>query len=145
MNSELILEDYPLQPLELIDFSAKYMYQKILEYSESTRTVEVMNNSTKLKDRKYFTLYLRADRKSQVYHREGDKLLSYIGDIGGMMEAITTLGIIFSATFVSHSMTSQLINEVYQVQQYTKEVQDLQKDEKEKSSLDSPGRRKSGS
>ena len=64
MNSELILEDYPLQPLELIDFSAKYMYQKILEYSESTRTVEVMNNSTNPKDRKYFTLYLRADRKS---------------------------------------------------------------------------------
>ena len=70
-------------------------------------------------------MYLRADRKSQVYHREGDKLLTYIGDMGGILEAVTALGFLVSFTFVSHSMTSQLINEVYQVQQYTKEVQDL--------------------
>ena len=60
-------------------------------------------------------MYLRADRKSQVYHREGDKLLTYIGDMGGILEAITALGILFSYSIVSHSMTSQLINEVYQV------------------------------
>ena len=82
------------------------MYQKVLEYTEAAVTIEKFSQTQDFIDREYFTLYLRADRKSQVYHREGDKLLTYIGDMGGILQAIIALGVLFSTTFVSHSMTS---------------------------------------
>ena len=81
-----------------------------------------------MRDREYLRIYLRADPSKHFYKRSTDGLLALIGDIGGISEMVMALGAALVSPFIVHFMNSQLVKEVYQVQQYSKETADLKLD-----------------
>jgi hypothetical protein len=80
------------------------------------RSASYIKRTTPLKKRKYMVLYMRADPTYHIYKRWTDTIMAFLGDLGGILGIVMTIGLIIVTPFVKHSMNSQLINEVYQVQ-----------------------------
>ena len=65
------------------------------DHREGTISVD-----TPAREREHLAIYLRLDQKSRRYHREFAKFLDFLGDIGGMLEIVTTIGFFVTAPFV---------------------------------------------
>ena len=50
-----------------------------------------------------------------------ETILDFFGDIGGFIEIVHLIGFSCTAAFVTRSMNSEMIKQVYQVQRYTKD------------------------
>ena len=47
--------------------------------------------------------------------------MDFFGEIGGIVEIVFLLGFLLSVAFVTRSMNSEMIKDVYQVQRYTRD------------------------
>ena len=62
------------------------------------------------KDRKYLTLFLRADNEKRLYKREGYDVLTYLGDLGGLADVLLIAGSILTGLFSAKMFQVALIN-----------------------------------
>ena len=128
MNSQVKLEDDPTAVFEIGEsYITNHKVKPLLEQGEIEKSANKIKRSTPLKEREYLVLYMRADPTYHIYKRWTESLMTLFGDLGGILGIVMTSGFIIVSPFVQHSMNSQLINEVYQVQQYSKESTDLMK------------------
>ena len=72
-----------------------------------------LDPSLPTKDRRFISIYLRADNKFRIYKREVDTIMDYFGEIGGFYEIVIGTGTLLTACFMSRSMNSEMIKEVY--------------------------------
>ena len=78
-------------------------------------------DATPLKDRRYISIYLRADNKLRIYKREVQTIMDFLGDIGGIIEIVFTIGFLTTAAFVTRSMNAEMIKEAYHIQRYARD------------------------
>ena len=55
-------------------------------------------------------IYLRADTTSNVYKREGYDILSYLGDLGGLLDIVLVIGSALAGFLTSKKFTADLIS-----------------------------------
>ena len=69
-------------------------------------------------DRTYLSLYLRADEQTRLYKREEYGVLTYFGDLGGLLDFVLVVGSTFSSFFVSRLLQAAIVKQVYRIQRY---------------------------
>lgn len=70
---------------------------------------------TPREDREYVKLYLRADAQLRFYKREEYDLLSYFGDLGGLLDLVMLSGWLLSTLFVSRLLQASLVKSAYRI------------------------------
>ena len=140
------MESYVLQqnPFKLFTVSRGNPDFHLVEQSQTFTEIEdigVAPNSTELE---LFQLNMLADRKNKYYTHEQASLLEFLGDIGGIQGIVFGVWFTFMMPIIAHSMNSQLVNEVYQVQQYSKVTKNLKiQSDKEKEQGKNPAKKDS--
>ena len=66
-------------------------------------------------DRTYLSIYFRLDSRRKLYRREDYDLLTYLGDIGGLLDVILLLGWSTSTVFVSRLFQGAIVGRVYRL------------------------------
>ena len=74
--------------------------------------------STAVADRKYLKIYFRQAAEARVYKREEYDLLTYFGDLGGLLDFVAMIGWALSTIFVTRLFAAALIKQAYGVQKY---------------------------
>lgn len=69
-----------------------------------------MSKTTKIEDREYLNLYLRADNQNRLYKRQMDDILTYLGDLGGLFDALYVLGYSLTALSAGKLFSAALIS-----------------------------------
>ena len=88
----------------------------LIEQSNLSTDIEDISRTDDLSQVEFFELRMLADKRYRHYNYESSSLLGYLGDIGGIQEIVIGIGFAIMMPLVVHSMNSQLVNEVYQVQ-----------------------------
>ena len=73
---------------------------------------------SKVKEREYVALYLRADMIRHIYKREEYDILTFFGDIGGFTDCIIVFGWLLTSALVSRLFQAALIQFTYRWQRY---------------------------
>jgi len=79
------------------------------EKSSTQLLSSFMLPETPIASREYVKVYLRADTKKRIYKREDYDLVTYLGDIGGLMDFVMLFGWFISTHFVSRLLYASLI------------------------------------
>ena len=66
-----------------------------------------------------------------MYKREVETILDFFGDIGGLGEIVIGLGTLVTVSIVNRSMNSEMVKQVYNVQQYTNDLTSYTEAQKE--------------
>ena len=121
MNSNIQLSDDLFKFSEYVEAetTAEYVETHFIEQHNNVKRFVPIPESVPIPERKYATITLRADHVSRLYYREVETILDFFGDIGGFIELVSLIGFSCTAAFVTRSMNSEMIKEVYQVQRYT--------------------------
>ena len=98
---------------DIYDFTEKDV--QIFEHHNSQHIPQYIPPSTLQKDREYVTLYLRPVASSKLYQREEYDLLTYFGEMGGLIEFFVFFGWIITHFFVSRLLLADLVKQVYRV------------------------------
>ena len=69
-----------------------------------------MSDTTLVKDRIYLSLFFRAENQSRLYRRISDDILTYLGDLGGLLDFVLILGFLASSCFASKLFSAALIS-----------------------------------
>ena len=77
-----------------------------------------MDSRVPTNEREYLNIYFRADSYSQFYLREDYDVLTYLGDIGGLLDIVLAMGWFISTVFVSRLFQAALVERVYRLQMY---------------------------
>ena len=77
-----------------------------------------MAPSTPLKDRAYVKLYFRQSAEARLYKREQYDMLTYFGDLGGLLDFVIWFGWGLSTLIVTRLFDAALIKKAYRVQNY---------------------------
>ena len=56
--------------------------------------------ATPLSERRYVSIYLRQDENVRRYKREEYDILTFLGDLGGLLDIILLAGVAISSPFV---------------------------------------------
>ena len=72
-------------------------------------------------EREYVTIYFRADQSKRLFKRESYDILTYLGDLGGLMDVLLMLGKISTSIFATKLLSAALISKLYRVQAYTRD------------------------
>jgi len=59
---------------------------------------------------------LRADNEQRLYKREGDDVLTYLGDLGGLMDILLITGSTLTGLFSAKLFRAALIGSAYRIQ-----------------------------
>ena len=63
-------------------------------------------------------IYLRADKKYSEYYRKVNDILTFLADVGGLSEALMSIGFLIVG-FVSQKMfMSKIIRKIYHIRKY---------------------------
>ena len=68
-----------------------------------------MPPSKAVQDRLYISIYLRQDEMQKIYKREEYDLLTYLGDMGGLLDIILVVGAAISSSVVSRLFFASLV------------------------------------
>ena len=87
---------------------------------------DTMEYTTKITDEidppEYLSIYLRADSRRKFYKREDYDLLTYLGDVGGLLDFILMVGWSISTVFISRLFSASIIQKVYRLQKYLQDM-----------------------
>ena len=64
-------------------------------------------------ERSYVQIYLRQDELKRFYKREEYDVLTYLGDLGGLLDLIILMGVALSSPFVLRMLHAALIKKSY--------------------------------
>ena len=113
MKNEILLNDNIFDIYQIDERTGNlFEISRMVDYSQR------LPNSMAVKDRTYLSLFFRAENQSRLYKRVGDDFLTYIGDLGGLLDFVLVLGFILSSCFASKLFSAALIGQVYRVQRY---------------------------
>ena len=84
---------------DIFDFSEYEL--DIIEYSHTQSIPRYTQPKVSQKDRYYVKLYLRQSEFMKIYKREEYDMLSYLGDMGGLLDIIIFVGIGLSSSIVA--------------------------------------------
>ena len=82
---------------------------------------EINSVDLEVSKRRYLSVFLRADNSSFIYKRISYDVLTYLGDLGGLLDAVLMFGFLLTSFFASKLFTAALINKFYRVQYYDKD------------------------
>ena len=112
MESTIRLKSYILDIFEFLE-------QELTMYEYSfTQSIAyyVPQESTPLSERTYLNLNLRQDpEKAMLYKREEYDLLTYFGDLGGLLSSLLFSGWTISSMFVLRLFHAALVKKIYRV------------------------------
>ena len=60
-------------------------------------------------------VYLRVDNFRHQYIHEAYDLLTYLGDLGGILDVVLVVGMIVSGTFTSRVFQAAIVNSTYKI------------------------------
>ena len=116
MESEILMQD---NYMDIFDIDEKtvnlYEISRMVDYYQ--RNPEGM----KVADREYMNVYLRAENQSRFYKRVGYDILTYLGDLGGLLDFVLALGFAITSFFSTKLFSAALIGQVYRVQRYARD------------------------
>ena len=72
-------------------------------------------------EREYLSIFFRADNELRLYKRARDDIVTYMGDLGGLLDVLVVLGYTLTGIFASKIFKAALIGSAYRIQSYTKE------------------------
>lgn len=84
---------------------------------------EKMSKDLPLPEREYLSIYLRADSEKKLYKRVGYDILSYLGDLGGLLDVVMVVGQICTSVFVGRLFQAALIQSAYRIQSYDRDFE----------------------
>ena len=61
----------------------------------------------------YMALYIRLDKKYQIYERQIYSILDLFGDTGGLVEAVHVFGLLLVSFIASRQFEAAMIRKVY--------------------------------
>ena len=72
-------------------------------------------------------IYLRSNKKHDVYSRQVTDILTFMGDIGGLSEALLSIGMVLVG-FISQKMfMSKIVRKIYHIRKYDNIDQEAEK------------------
>ncbi len=71
------------------------------EYGDTMEYSTLITDEVEGSDREYLSVYFRADSRRKFYKREDYDLLTYLGDVGGLLDFILLAGWSISTVFIS--------------------------------------------
>ena len=63
-------------------------------------------------------IYLRSDKKYDVYSRQVTDILTFMGDIGGLSEALLGIGMLAVGFFSQKMFMSKIVRKIYHIRKY---------------------------
>ena len=66
----------------------------------------------------YSAVYFRAASTRRVYSMEPYKILTLLGDLGGLLDIIMAFGVVITISYVKRAFSRSLLGDAYQVQSY---------------------------
>lgn len=111
-NSEVVINDLAWDMFEMYDYPSWMFY----EFSETMRHTKRIPASKPYDEREYLNIFFRADQLRQIYKRDDYELLTYLGDLGGLLDFIVLLGWLISAVFVRRLFQAALVEKAYRLQ-----------------------------
>ena len=92
------------------------------EYGDTMGYSSWIPESTRVSERRYLSIFLRAESRRKFYKREDYDLLTYLGDVGGLLDFILMAGWSLSTVFVSRLFAAKIIAKVYRMQKYLQDM-----------------------
>ena len=78
-------------------------------------------SSSSIADRSYVEINLRASSIKRVYKREVVDVLTYLGDLGGLLDVLLVVGQMLTSIVASKLFTAALIGQLYRIQEYMRD------------------------
>ena len=85
------------------------------EISRMQDYYELNSKDLPVEERKYLSVFLRADNQSHIYKRVSYDILTYLGDLGGLLDSVLLIGFIFTSFFAGKMFKAAMINQFYRV------------------------------
>jgi len=70
------------------------------------------------KDGYIVAVYLRSDRMFDKYERKVYDILTFLGDIGGLTEALISIGSLIVGFFTQKLFMSKIVRKIYHIRKY---------------------------
>jgi hypothetical protein len=86
------------------------------------------------KDGYIVAVYIRSDKHYDSYERKVDDILTLLGDIGGLSEALFTFGSVIVGFIASKMFMSKIVKKIYHIRRYENIDHEIKRREK----LESP-------
>ena len=118
MESTLTLKDQIWDIFEFTEYDVN-----IAEHSRSSRAPKWMSPNLQKSEREYVTFYLRQDEQKRLYKREEYDILTYLGDMGGLLDIILLFGVFLSSKFVNRLFHAALVKQTYRIQHYLRDME----------------------
>ena len=68
-----------------------------------------------LEEREYLSIFFRADNENKLYKRIGYDILTYLGDLGGILDVVVVAGHVCTTIFASRLFQAALIGQAYRI------------------------------
>ena len=68
-----------------------------------------------MSEREYISLFLRAANERQLYFRDTYDMLTYLGDLGGLIDIVMVVGYLLTTLFASKLLAAAVIGQVYRI------------------------------
>ena len=96
--------------------------KRFVEFAHEQTNSQWLSDATPTKDKEYLSIFFRADLMSKFYKREDYDILEYLGDIGGLLDIVLIFGYAFSHSFVQRLFQAALVEKVYRLQHYLRDM-----------------------
>lgn len=63
-------------------------------------------------------VYIRIDKMYDSYSRKVDDFLTFLGDIGGLWEALTGIGMLIVGYFAAKMFMGKIVKKIYHIRKY---------------------------
>jgi len=63
-------------------------------------------------------VYMRSDKMYDAYERKVNDLLTFMGDIGGLSEALIGIGVVIVGFITQKMFMSKIIRKIYHIRKY---------------------------
>ena len=74
-------------------------------------------------EKEYLGIFFRAENEHRVYKRIAYDILTYLGDLGGLMDILFAIGGLCTGIFASKLFQAALIRQAYRVQSYFRDFE----------------------
>ena len=120
MRSEIQIKDNPYDIFDSDESNISFIeeHSRISYHS-------VIDSSTPLSERAYVEIVLQASDITRIYKRDGYDVLTYLGDLGGLLDVLLVLGQILTSAIASKLFTAALISQLYRIQGYMRDFTQL--------------------
>ena len=89
----------------------EYLFETSRRYDYFNRMSDGMDRA----EREYLGIFFRADNERRLYKREGYDILTYLGDLGGLLDFVLLLGWLVTTVFAGKLFEAALIGASYRI------------------------------